>query len=80
MTADQIPWIEPPGVYWGTLCGGPELASAWADKFLPGLRASWAPNAKGDGWYPGTTPCLSSLYAAARHAELLVLRPVLNRK
>jgi len=73
MADDRIPWIEPLGDHWGTLCGSPEVASAWADKFLPGLRASWATTAKGHGWYPGTLSCLSSLYAAGRHAELLVL-------
>lgn len=73
MADDPIPWIERLGDHWGTLCGSPEVASAWADELLPGLRAVWAPGAKGHGWYSGTAPCLSCLYAAGRHAELLVL-------
>ena len=73
MTDDQMPWIERLGDHWGTLCGSPEVASAWADELLPGLRSAWAPGAEGHGWYAGTVPCLSSLYAAGRHAELLVL-------
>lgn len=73
MSDDEIPWIERLGDHWGTLCGSPEVASTWADELLPGLRDAWAPGAKGHGWYSGTMPCLSSLYAAGRHAELLVL-------
>jgi hypothetical protein len=73
MADDEMPWIERLGDHWGTLCGSPEVASAWADELLPGLRDVWAPGAKGHGWYSGTIPCLSSLYAAGRHAELLVL-------
>ena len=29
--ADQIPYIETLGDYWGQLCGSPPVASAWAD-------------------------------------------------
>ena len=35
MTDDQMPWIERLGDHWGTLCGSPEAASAWADELLP---------------------------------------------
>lgn len=73
MVDDEMPWIERLGDHWGTLCGSPEVASAWADELLPGLRAAWAPDAKGRAWYSGTMPCLSILYAAGRHVELLVL-------
>lgn len=73
MADDEMPWIERLGDHWGALCGSPEVASTWAEELLPGLRAAWAPGAKGHGWYSGTIPCLSSLYAAGRHAELLVL-------
>lgn len=70
---DEMPWIEGLGDHWGALCGSPDVASAWADRFLPELRASWSSRAKGDAWFPGTDACLSSLYAAGRHAELLAL-------
>jgi len=33
--ADGIPYIELLGDHWGELCAGPELASRWADTFLP---------------------------------------------
>ena len=56
MTDDQMPWIERLGDHWGSLCGSPEAASAWADELLPGLRSAWAPDAKGHGWYAGTVP------------------------
>jgi len=34
MADDRIPWIEPLGDHWGTLCGSQEVASAWAEEFL----------------------------------------------
>jgi len=70
---DEMPWIERLGDDWGVLCGSPEVASAWADEFLPTLRPAWSPEASGHGWFPGATACLSCLFTAGRHAELLVL-------
>jgi hypothetical protein len=37
-TADQIPYIENLGDFWGELCAGSELASVWADALFDGLR------------------------------------------
>ncbi|MDP2434017.1 MAG: hypothetical protein Q8O33_18645 [Pseudomonadota bacterium] len=70
---DAIPYIEVLGDYWGELCVTTELASAWADEFLPLVKHVWSPQASGHGFFKGTTACLASLYAAGRHDELLAL-------
>lgn len=70
---DEIPYIELLGDYWGELCVTPELASHWADEFLPVVESVWSPNASGHGFFKGTSACLASMYAAGRHQELLAL-------
>ena len=70
---DEMPYIELLGDYWGELCVTPELASHWADEFLPVVESVWSPKASGHGFFKGTSACLASLYAAGRHQELLVL-------
>jgi hypothetical protein len=55
---------------WGELCGSGEVASHWANEFLPLLRAVWTDPRHGS--YVRETPmCLSSLLAARRYKELL---------
>ena len=70
---DEIPYIELLGDHWGELCVTPELASRWADEFLPLVESAWAPNASGHGFFEGTSACLSALLAAGRYDELLTL-------
>lgn len=70
---DGMTYIESLGDYWGELCVTTEIASAWADHFLPLLEYTWNQKASGHGFYKGTTACLASLYAAGRHNELLIL-------
>jgi len=70
---DEMPYIELLGDYWGELCVTPELASRWADEFLPVVESVWSPNASGHGFFKGTSACLSALFAAGRHQELLAL-------
>ena len=67
---DAIPYIEHVAEFWGELCVTRERASLWADRLLPGLRASWSDRDAG-GYYRGTPACLSCLLAAGRHQELL---------
>ena len=71
-TADQIPYIETLGDFWGELCAGRELASLWADALFDGLRENWKRHEPGHYFY-GTPVCLSSLLAAGRYQELLEL-------
>ncbi len=70
---DEMPYIELLGDYWGELCVTPELASTWADKFMPVVERVWSPQTTGHGYFKGTSACLSSLYAAGRYKELLTL-------
>lgn len=70
---DEMPYIDVLGDYWGELCVTPELASHWADEFLPVVESVWSPKASGHGFFKGTSACLASMYAAGRHQELLAL-------
>ena len=68
-----MPYIEYLGDFWGALCTAPEIASQWADEFLPLVQHAWAPSTEGFRFFKGTTACLSALHAAGRHDELLSL-------
>lgn len=70
---DGMPYIESLGDHWGELCVTAEIASAWADQFLPMVEHIWSQQAPGHGFYKGTTACMASLYAAGRHEQLLSL-------
>jgi len=70
---DDIPYIELLGDYWGELCVTPELASLWADEFIPVVESVWSPNASGHGFFKGTSACFSALYTAGRYDDLLTL-------
>lgn len=70
---DEMPYIELLGDYWGELCVTPELASQWADEFMPVVESVWSPKASGHGFFKGTSACLSALFAAGRYDELLTL-------
>jgi hypothetical protein len=56
---------------WGELCATSDMASQWADKFLPGLKENWTAPKEAHRYYKGSTPCLSCLYSARRYDELL---------
>ena len=70
---DGMPYIERLGDHWGELCAGTDLASQWADEFLPAVRAAWQPSEVPGSYFQGTCACLASLLAAGRHKELLGL-------
>jgi hypothetical protein len=72
---DDMPYLEYLGEFWGELCTTPETASKWADYLSPTLTTMWDHCARtGEyGYFKGTTACLSALYAAGRHDELLAL-------
>ena len=70
---DEIPYLELLGDHWGELCVTPDMASRWADEFIPVVESVWSPNASGHGYFKGTSACLSALFAAGRHDELLAL-------
>lgn len=72
---DDMPYLEYLGEFWGDLCGTPEIAARWADYMSPTLTTMWDHCARSGayGYYKGTTACLSALYSAGRHEELLAL-------
>lgn len=70
---EQIPYIELLANHWGALCGSPEVASAWADRLVWVVKEMWAEDRARRGHFHGTSACLSALYAAGRHDELLDL-------
>ncbi|MDF1556396.1 MAG: hypothetical protein P1P84_25240 [Deferrisomatales bacterium] len=71
--ADQMPYIERLGEHWGALCASPELASHWADELIGTVRMAWSPDPGLRGFFPGAVNCLSALFHAERHEELLEL-------
>lgn len=71
--ADQIPYIERLGDYWGDLCVSKETASRWADQLVGGCQTAWRPDANARGFFAGTTNCLSALFAAERYDDLIQL-------
>lgn len=72
---DDMPYLEAMGDRWGELCATSEVASRWADDLAPKVKAMWDHCAStGEyGYFKGMTACLSALYAAGRHDELLAL-------
>ena len=70
---DEMPYLDLLGDYWGELCVTPELASHWANEFMPVVESIWSLAAPGHGYFKGTSACLASLYAAGRFDELLAL-------
>lgn len=71
--ADQIPYIENLPEHWGALCASAELASRWADELISATRMALSPDKDLRGHFHGTLACLSSLYTAGRHDELIEL-------
>jgi hypothetical protein len=73
LQADEIPYIEELADRWGNLCASGEVASRWADELLPITRHVLEGPRHSRGYFKGPTACLSSLYAAGRHDELIAL-------
>jgi hypothetical protein len=70
---DDIPYIELLPDHWGELCVTPERASRWADRFIEVVRMTWSPDLPRGGVFKGTAACLSALFSAGRHGDLLNL-------
>lgn len=70
---DAIPYIERLGDYWGELCASRDRAYSWADRLIGTVEMAWSPNRPPGGYFHGTIACLSALFYAGRHVELLAL-------
>jgi hypothetical protein len=71
--ADEMPYIEQLGDYWGELCASKELAAAWAEQLIGITRLALSPDKGAGGFYCGTSACLSALYRAERYQEIVEL-------
>jgi hypothetical protein len=71
--ADEIPYIDRLGDFWGELCVSPEVASEWADRLVPIVKMAWSPDPNLRGYFHGTMACFSALLRASRHEEILEL-------
>lgn len=66
---DGVDYLDRVKDDWGPLCGSVEMASQWADQFLPLLKTAWSDPRPGN-YLRETAMCLSCLLAAGRHTEL----------
>lgn len=71
--ADQMPYIERLGDHWGELCASKERAGRWADRLAPITRRALSPDPNLRGHFHGTSACLSALFFAERHQEIVAL-------
>jgi hypothetical protein len=70
---DEVPYIEQLATYWGEMCASRERASGWADRLIAAVETAWGPGRETDTYFHGTIVCLSALFHAGRHEELLAL-------
>ena len=70
---DEIPYIERLADYWGDLCASRDRASAWAHRLIGTVEAVWSPTGKPGSYFNGTIACLSALFHAGPHEELIAL-------
>jgi len=73
LQADQIPYIEHLGDYWGELCVTPEIASEQADVMIGACRLALTPSRDRLYLFAGTSACLAALFRARRFEELIEL-------
>jgi hypothetical protein len=66
---DGVDYLDRVKDDWGPLCGSVEVASQWADQFLPLLKNVWSHPLPGN-YLRETAMCLSCLLAAGRATEL----------
>jgi len=71
--ADEIPYIERLTDHWGELCASEAIASAWADRLIGITRTALSSDRNLRGHFHGTSACLSALFSAGRHDEVIEL-------
>lgn len=70
LQADEVPYLELLGDFWGELCASKEIASEQADLLIAKTRLALAPDRSPGDFFRGTTACLSALYEAERYDEI----------
>jgi tetratricopeptide (TPR) repeat protein len=71
--ADEIPYLEGLGDFWGELCVTRETAAAWADRLVGIVEMAWSPARERRGFFHGTTACFSALLRAGHYEAILIL-------
>ncbi len=71
--AAHMPYIESLGDHWGELCASTEVASEWADRLIETARLVLRHDRRPGAFFHGTSACLSALYHARRHQEIIDL-------
>jgi len=69
--ADEMPYIEILTDSWGDLCASNDVASSWADRLVDVTRMALGPDKNLRGHFHGTSACLSALFRAGRHGEII---------
>ena len=77
---DDIPYIEQLTDQWGELCVTSRTASIWVDKLIDTVRMAWSSEPGLQGYFKGTSACLSALCKADRNEELLELLKLMPYK
>lgn len=70
---DEISYIERLADSWGDLCASRDRASAWAHRLIGTVEGVWSPTGKPGSYFHGTIACLSAMFHAGRHEELIAL-------
>lgn len=71
--ADQVPYIESLGEYWGELCVSPDVAVIWVNRLIGIVEHIWSGSEKRQGFFHGTYMCLSAMLRAGQYDQLLAL-------
>lgn len=71
LQADEVPYVERLGEFWGDLCASKEIASEQADLLIGITRRVLAPERNPGDFFSGTSACLSALHRAERYDELI---------
>ncbi len=71
--ADQVPCLESLGQRWGEVCVSKEIASEWAERFLPITWKFFDSERTELALFEFTSVCLSSRFVSQRYYELETL-------
>jgi len=66
---DEVPYIEHLADFWGDLCVDRDIASGWADRFLPILQRMLNPEETAFGYFRGKDACLSAMLVVQRYED-----------
>jgi len=72
LEADEMPYIERLGDYWGELCAEPERAQRWAQWLYPRAKRALGREPP-ERFFVGTIPCLACLLAAGDNETVVEL-------